>query len=157
MELFSLSLSPEVPAGSPSRGGDVTDYVFDINQPSLPTPFLLCSCVCFCLYGPFHFISFHKVSRQLFAFSLCSGLNSALSVLSTIYFFVKVSFSPDIIRCDWLGLKHQITNSLQKTGLAGYVPYQKLKPLGKCHGAGQKEPVTKGTEWIPVFRTTDQR
>ena len=25
--------------GSPSRGGDVAVYVFDINQPSLPTPF----------------------------------------------------------------------------------------------------------------------
>ena len=28
-----------VPAGSPSRGGDVTVYVKDKNQPSLPTPF----------------------------------------------------------------------------------------------------------------------
>ena len=28
-----------VPAGSPSRGGDVAVYVFDINQSSLPTPF----------------------------------------------------------------------------------------------------------------------
>ena len=27
-----------VPAGSPSRGGDVAVYVFDINQPSLTTP-----------------------------------------------------------------------------------------------------------------------
>ena len=25
--------------GSPSRGGDVAVYVFDINQPSLPTPY----------------------------------------------------------------------------------------------------------------------
>ena len=25
--------------GSPSRGGDVAVYVFDTNQPSLPTPF----------------------------------------------------------------------------------------------------------------------
>ena len=25
--------------GSPSRGGDVVVYVFDINQPSLPSPF----------------------------------------------------------------------------------------------------------------------
>ena len=25
--------------GSPSRGGDVEDYIFDINQPRLPTPF----------------------------------------------------------------------------------------------------------------------
>ena len=28
-----------VPASSPSRGGDVAVYVFDINQLSLPTPF----------------------------------------------------------------------------------------------------------------------
>ena len=28
-----------VPTGSPSRGGDVAVYVFDINQPSLPFPF----------------------------------------------------------------------------------------------------------------------
>ena len=28
-----------VPAGSPSRGGDVTVYVSDIYQPSLSTPF----------------------------------------------------------------------------------------------------------------------
>ena len=33
------SISSTVPAGSPSRGGDVAVYVFDINQPSLPTPF----------------------------------------------------------------------------------------------------------------------
>ena len=30
--------SASVPAGSPSRGGDVAVYIFDINQPSLPTP-----------------------------------------------------------------------------------------------------------------------
>ena len=29
----------KVPTGSPSRGGDVAVYVFDISQPSLPTPF----------------------------------------------------------------------------------------------------------------------
>ena len=29
----------QVPASSPSRGGDVTVYVCDINQPSLPIPF----------------------------------------------------------------------------------------------------------------------
>ena len=60
--------------------------------------FLFCSCVCFCLDGRFNCISFHKFSRQLSAFSLCSsGLISALMVLSSIYLFMKVSFSPDII------------------------------------------------------------
>ena len=53
--------------------------------------FLFCSCVCVCLYGPFKNISFHEFSRQLPVFSLCSsGLISALLVLSTAYFFVKV-------------------------------------------------------------------
>ena len=63
-------------------------HVCDINQPSLPTPFfyfLFCSCVYFCLYGPFNCIPFHKFSRQLSAFSLCSsGLTSALLVLLTV-------------------------------------------------------------------------
>ena len=74
--------------------------------------FLFCSCICLCLYGLFNCISFHKFSRQLSAFSLCSpGLTSALLVLSTIlYLFVKVSLIPDIILCDLLGLKHQLTN-----------------------------------------------
>ena len=72
---------------------------------------LFCSCVYFCLYSPLNSISFHKVSRQLSAFSLCSsGLISALLVLSTNYLFMKVSFSPDIILCGWLGLRHQVTN-----------------------------------------------
>ena len=58
------------------------------------------TCVCFCLYGPFNYISFHKFSWQLSAFSLCSsGLISALLVLSTIYLIMKVSLSPDIILC----------------------------------------------------------
>ena len=72
---------------------------FDINQPSLPTPFYSVL-VFFCLYGPFNCILFHKFFRRLSVFSLCSsGLISALLVLSTIYLFVKVSLSPDIILC----------------------------------------------------------
>ena len=43
----------------------------------------------FCLYGPFNCISFHKFSRQLSAFSICSsGLISAVLVLSTLYLFM---------------------------------------------------------------------
>ena len=68
------------------------------------------SCVCFCLYGPFNCISLHKFSWQLFAFSLCSSrLIFAFLVLSTLYLFTKVSLSPDMILCGWLGLKYQIT------------------------------------------------
>ena len=112
MRLFCLSPFI-VPTGSPPRGGDVAVYVFDVNQPSLPTPFLFCFCVYFCPYGPFNCISFHKLSRQVSAFSLySSGLISAFLVLSTTYHFVKVSFSPDVILCGWLGLKRQLTNYL---------------------------------------------
>ena len=69
--------------------------------------FLFCACVYFCLYGPFNCISFHKFSRQLSAFLLSS---SGLLVLSSIYLFMKVSLSPDIILCGWPGLEHQLTN-----------------------------------------------
>ena len=56
---------------------------------------LFCSWVCFCLDGPFNCISFHKFSRQLSAFSLCSSdLSYALLVLSTVCLVVKVSLSP---------------------------------------------------------------
>ena len=86
---FSLS----VPAGSFSRGGDVTVYVKDVNQPSLHVLFFLfCSCVHLRLYSPFNCISFNKFSRQLSVLSLCSsGLISALLVLLTSYLVMKVS------------------------------------------------------------------
>ena len=72
--------------------------------------FLFCSCVYFCLYGPFNCISFHKFSRQLSVFwPRSSGLISALPVLSTIYLFMKVSFSSNIIPSVWLGSKQQST------------------------------------------------
>ena len=38
-DIATQGLPLTVPAGSPSRGGDVTVYVVHINQPSLPTPF----------------------------------------------------------------------------------------------------------------------
>ena len=83
----------KVPAGSPSRGGDVKVYVLDINQPSLPTPFTLFLRL-FLSYGPFTYISFHKFSRQLSVLSFCSpNLISASLVLSTIYIFLKVSLN----------------------------------------------------------------
>ena len=91
-----------VPVGSPLRGGDVMVYVW--HKPTeLAHSFKLCSLVYFCLYGPFNCISFHKFSQQLSVFSLCScGLISTPLVLSTIYLFMKVSFSPDIIPSGWL-------------------------------------------------------
>ena len=60
--------------------------------------FSFCSCVYFCLYSPFNCISFHKFSPQLWFFFYCSsGLISVLLVFSTVYLFMKVSFSPDTI------------------------------------------------------------
>ena len=82
-----------VPVGSPSRGWDVAVYVFNINQPSLPTPFyspLVCISVFialsavfhsinspdislrshsvlpvyFCLIGPFNYLSLYESLRQ---------------------------------------------------------------------------------------------
>ena len=50
-----------VPTGSPSRGGDVAVYAFDINQPSLPTPFysiLVSASVFKALSTVFHSINF---------------------------------------------------------------------------------------------------
>ena len=59
----------KVPAGSPSHGGDVMVYVW--HKPTkLAHSFLFCSCVCFCLYGLFNCISFHKFSWQLSIFWL---------------------------------------------------------------------------------------
>ena len=49
-----------VPAGSPSRGGDVKVYVLDIHQPSLPTPFhslLLSVSIFVALSTVFHLIN----------------------------------------------------------------------------------------------------
>ena len=53
---------------------------------------LISSCVCFCLYGPFSCISFHKFSRKLSAFSLCSSdLISALLVFHLIIIYHHLS------------------------------------------------------------------
>ena len=74
-----LCLELAVPAGSPSRDGHVAVDVFDINPAQLARSFLFCSCIYFCLHGPFNCILFHKFSRQLSAFSLfSSGLISAI-------------------------------------------------------------------------------
>ena len=42
-----------VPTGSPSRGGDVAIDVFNMNQPSLPTPFILFLCLFLLSLWPF--------------------------------------------------------------------------------------------------------
>ena len=101
-----------VPAGSPSHCGDVAVYVFDINQPGLPTPF------CSVLVSVSVFIALSTVFH-----SINSTDNSPLSfcvlpvflVVSTMCLFMKVFFSPDIFLFGWLGLKHQqLTNQALK-------------------------------------------
>ena len=83
------------------------------HKPTEPAhSFLFSSCVNFCLYGPFNCISFHKFSRISPASHCSSDLISALLVLSTKHLFMKVSLSPDIILCGWLGSKHRLTNWL---------------------------------------------
>ena len=92
---------PTVPTGIPSRGGDVTVYVSDINQPSLPTPF----------YSVRVSLSLSMALSTVF-YSINSPHNSPLShsVLPVLilpycsfqlsnYLFRKVSLSPDIILC----------------------------------------------------------
>ena len=83
---------------------------FWLKPTELAKSFLFCSCVYFCLYGPFNCVSFHKFSRQLSPISLCSSGISALLVYPTIYLFMKVSRSPDRILRGWLGSKYQLTN-----------------------------------------------
>ena len=72
-----------VPAGSPSRGGDVKVYVLDINQPSLPTPFTLFLCL-FLSYGPFTCTS---------TFSLLSMKTKSLSCLCLICLLPLILFT----------------------------------------------------------------
>ena len=88
-----------VPTGLPSRCGDVAVYVFDINQPRVPTPFYSVLVSVSVLVG-LSTVFFSKNSLDSSPLSHCSsGLISALLVLSTIYLFTKVSLSPDIILC----------------------------------------------------------
>ena len=95
--------SSSVLTGWPSCSVNVTVYVW--HKPAeLAHFFFFSSCIYFSLYGPFNCISFHEFFQQLSVFSLCSsGLISALLVLSTVFLFMKVSFSPGIIPSGWLG------------------------------------------------------
>ena len=106
-------LTLDVPAGSPSRGGDVRVYVLDINQPSLRTPFTLSLCLFLSLW-PFQlYFTPQILPTTLRFFTLFFQSNFCLiGPFNYIYIFMKVSFSPDVILCGSLGLKHQLTNYL---------------------------------------------
>ena len=73
--------SKKVPAGSLHVVGMLRFVSFNINQPSLPTPFYSALGIYFCPNGLFTCIS-----------------------------FLKFFFSPDVIPSGCLGSKHQLTN-----------------------------------------------
>ena len=81
-----LLLILSVPMGSPSCGGDVVGYVFDIKQPSLPTPFasvLVSVSVFMTLSAVFYSINSSN------NYPLSHSVLPVLLVLSTIYLFKK--------------------------------------------------------------------
>ena len=93
------------PRAQPSLGGDVTVYVFDINQPNLPTPFFFFFSV---LMSVTVFMTISTVFHSINSLDNSPLSHSVLPVLvlQTVYLFMKVFFIPDIILCGWLGLKH---------------------------------------------------
>ena len=104
---LTLHCCPPSPRGLPFTWWGCCGLCFSHQPAKLAHSVLFRSCVCFSRYGPFNCISFRQFSRQLSAFSLCSsGVVSVLLFLLTAYLFVKIALSPDIILCDWLGLKH---------------------------------------------------
>ena len=92
-----LKFSPRVvPAGSPSRGGDVAVNACDINQLSLPIPFY------FVLVSVSVFVALSPVFHSINSPDNSPLSHSVLPVLFLpywsfqLYLFMKVSLSPDI-------------------------------------------------------------
>ena len=72
--------------------------------------FLFCSCVCFCLYGPFNSISFHEFFRQF-----CFLTRFFRSYVCFLGLFNHTCLYESLLHpwfnlCGWLGLKHQLPN-----------------------------------------------
>ena len=81
-----------VPTSSPSRGGDVAVYVFDMcvfdmNQPSLPTPF---SCV---MLSASIFMALSTVAHSIFSSDNSLLSHSVLLVLFLSYWSFQLYFS----------------------------------------------------------------
>ena len=80
--------------------GDVVVYVFDIIPLSLPTPFysvLGFVFVFMALSTVFH--SINSPDNSPLSHSVLPVLFLLFLVLSTIYLFMKISFSPDVSLC----------------------------------------------------------
>ena len=76
-----------VPSGSPSRGGDVTVYVFDINKPSLPAPSYSV------LVSVSVFMSLSTVFHSINSLDNSPLSHSALSVLFLPYWSFQLDIS----------------------------------------------------------------
>ena len=96
--ILAIASCLRLAVGSPSRSGDVTIFVKEINQSSLPTSFysVLVSISIFLALSTV-FPSINSPNNSPFSHSRSSGFFSALFVLSTKYLFLKVSFSPNKI------------------------------------------------------------
>ena len=101
-----------VSTGSPSRGGDVTVYIPDINQPILPTPFysvLVSVSDIMALSTVFH--SIKSPNNSPLSHSVHLVLFCLIGLLNYISLYESF-LSHDVILCGWLGLKHHLTNYL---------------------------------------------
>ena len=86
-------------------------YVSDMNQPSLPTLFysvLVSVSVFTTLSTVFH--SVNSPDNSPISLSVLLVLILLFLVLPTLYLFMGVPLSPEIILCGCLGLKRQLTN-----------------------------------------------
>ena len=76
-----------VPADSPSRGGDVTVYVFDVNHPILPTAF------CFVLVSISVFMALSTVFHSINSSDNSPFSYSVIPVLSLPYWSFQLYIS----------------------------------------------------------------
>ena len=100
----------KVPTGSPSRCGDVAISVFEIMHPSFSTPF----------YSVLVSVSIFLALSTVFHSTNSPDNSPAFSLFFRSYFCLIGRFNyislyehppvnPDIILCDSLGVKHQLT------------------------------------------------
>ena len=90
---FVVKLARKSPSGLTITWWGCCAVCFWRNPTELAHSFLLCSCIYFCLYGPFNYISFHRCSRKLSAFSLCSS-----SLISAYWSFQYVSLYESLLQ-----------------------------------------------------------
>ena len=84
-------MSSTVPAGSPSRGVGVAVYVFEINQPSLPTPFLYSLLVSISVFMTLYVFEINQPSLPTpFLYSVLVSI-SVFMTLSTVFHSINSS------------------------------------------------------------------